>query len=211
LQTNLVGNLKITKAGYKMAMQGNVDMIKAKYERFGQDLTVRKGRFLFNGAADNPWLDVEAIRLSKDKKVTAILGLSGTLKNPQTRISSEPSLPETEALAYLVTGGPLNQVSKGEGNILANAALSYGAGKATWLTEKLGIDEFGVEEGANLKDSLLVMGEYLTPDFYVGTKVGMFNKQANVVLKHKITDRFNVETQAGTSQRIKLNYEFDGD
>jgi len=192
-------------------MQGNVDMEKASYKRFGQDLTVRKGRFVFNGPADNPWLDVEAIRVSKSKKVTAILALTGTLKNPQTRISSEPSLPESEALAYLVTGNPLNQVSKAESNMLASAALSYGAGKATWLADKLGIDEFKVEEGSSLRDSLLVMGEYLTPDFYVGTKVGMFNKQANIVLKHKITDTINVESQAGTSQRIKLNYEFDGD
>ena len=211
LQTNLVGNLKIIKAGAKMAMQGNVDMEKASYKRFGQDLTVRKGRFVFNGPADNPWLDVEAIRLSKSKKVTAILALTGSLKNPQTHISSEPSLPESEALAYLVTGGPLNQVSKAESNMLASAALSYGAGKVTWLADKLGIDEFKVEEASTLQDTLLVMGQYLTPDFYVGTKVGMFNKQAALVLKHKLTDTINVETQAGTSQRIKLNYEFDGD
>jgi autotransporter translocation and assembly factor TamB len=211
LQTHLVGNLKIIKTGEKMAMQGNVGMEKAHYKRFGQNLTVRKGRFLFNGPADNPWLDVEAIRLSKSKKVTAILALTGTLKNPHTRISSEPSLPESEALAYLVTGNPLSQVSKAEGNMLASAALSYGAGKVTWLADELGIDEFKVEEGSKLRDSLLVMGEYLTPDFYVGTKVGMFNKQAIVVLKHKITDTINVESQAGTSQRIKLNYEIDGD
>lgn len=211
LQANLVGNLKVTKTGEKMAMQGNVDMEKAKYKRFGQDLTVRKGRFLFNGPADNPWLDVEAIRLSKNKKVTAVLALTGSLKNPQTRVSSEPALPETEALAYLVTGGPLNQVGKGGDNMLASAALSYGAGKASWFTDKLGIDEFKVEEGAELKDSLLVMGQYLTPDLYVGTRVGMFNKQANLVLKHKLTETISVESQAGTSQRIKLNYEFDGD
>jgi translocation and assembly module TamB len=192
-------------------MQGNVDMVKASYKRFGQDLTVRKGRFLFNGPADNPWLDVEAIRLSKSKKVTAILALTGSLKNPQTHISAEPSLPESEALAYLVTGASLNQVSKSDSNMLASAALSYGAGKVTWLADKLGIDEFNVVEGKTLQDSLLVMGQYLTPDFYVGTKVGMFNKQANLVLKHKLTDTINVETQAGTSQRIKLNYEFDGD
>jgi autotransporter translocation and assembly factor TamB len=211
LQTNLAGNLKIIKTGEKMAMQGNVDMEKASYKRFGQDLTVRKGRFLFNGPADNPWLDVEAIRLSKSKKITAILTLTGSLKNPQTRISSEPSLPESEALAYLVTGGPLNQVSKSDSNMLASAALSYGAGKVTWLADKLGIDEFNVEEGKTLQDSLLVMGQYLTPDFYVGTKIGMFNKQAALILKRKLTDTINVETQAGTSQRIKLNYEFDGD
>jgi len=211
LATNLTGKLKIIKSGEKIAMHGNVDMIKARYKSYGQDLTVRKGRFLFNGPVDNPWLDVEAIRVSKSKKVTAILGLTGLLQKPETRISSEPALPETEALAYLITGKPLNQVSKSEGNMLASAALSYGGGKAAWLTEKLGIDEFEVQEGETLQDTLVSVGQYLTPDFYVGTKVGLFNKQAAMVLKHKLTDAINVETQAGTSQRVKLNYEIDTD
>jgi len=65
-----------------MAMHGNVDMIKARYKRYGQDLAVRKGRFLFNGPVDNPWLDVEAICVSKSNKVTAILGLTGSLQKP---------------------------------------------------------------------------------------------------------------------------------
>ena len=211
LATNLTGKLKIIKSGEKIAMHGNVDMIKARYKSYGQDLTVRKGRFLFNGPVDNPWLDVEAIRVSKSKKVTAILGLTGPLQKPETRISSEPALPETEALAYLITGKPLNQVSKSEGNMLASAALSYGGGKAAWFTEKLGIDEFEVQEGETLQDTLVSVGQYLTPDFYVGTKVGLFNKQAAMVLKHKITDAINVETEAGTSQRVKLNYEIDTD
>jgi translocation and assembly module TamB len=211
LATNLTGKLKVVKAREKMTMHGNVDMIKARYKSYGQDLTVRKGRFLFNGPVDNPWLDVEAIRVSKSKKVTAILSLTGSLQKPQTRISSEPALPEAEALAYLMTGGPLNQVSKSEGSMLASAALSYGGGKAAWLTEKLGIDEFEVQEGETLQDSLVAVGEYLTPDFYVGAKVGLFNKQAAMVLKHKITDSINVETQAGTSQRVKINYEIDTD
>ena len=194
-----------------MAMHGNVDMIKARYKSYGQDLTVRKGRFVFNGPVDNPWLDVEAIRVSKSKKVTAILKLTGSLQQPETRIYSEPSLPETEALAYLITGKPLNQVSKSEDNMLAAAAISYGGEQASWITDKLGISEFEVQEGETLHDTLVTVGQYLTPDFYVGTKVGLFNKQAAMVLKHKITDAINVETQAGTSQRVKLNYEIDSD
>jgi len=211
LTTNLTGKLKITQAGDKLAMHGNIDMNKARYKSYGQDLTVRKGRFVFNGPADNPWLDVEAIRVSKSKKVTAILNLTGSLQKPETRISSEPALPESEALAYLITGGPLNQVSKSQGNMLAAAALSYGGGQAAWLTEKLGIDEFEVKEGETLQDTLVAVGQYLTPDFYVGAKVGLFNKQAGMVLKHKITGSINIETQAGTSQRVKLNYEIDRD
>ncbi|HEY5140702.1 MAG TPA: translocation/assembly module TamB domain-containing protein, partial [Methylococcales bacterium] len=145
LVTNLTGRLNIVKAGEKMAMRGNVDMIKARYKSYGQDLTVRKGRFVFNGPVDNPWLDVEAIRVSNSKKVTAILRLTGSLQKPESRISSDPALPETEALAYLITGRPLNQVSQTEGNMLASAALSYGGGQASWITNKLGIDEFEVQ------------------------------------------------------------------
>ena len=211
LATNLTGKLKIIQAGDNLALHGNIDMNKARYKSYGQDLTVRKGRFVFNGPADNPWLDVEAIRVSKSKKVTAILNLTGSLQKPETRISSEPALPESEALAYLITGGPLNQVSKSQGNMVAAAALSYGGGQASWLTEKLGIDEFEVKEGETLQDTLVAVGQYLTPDFYVGAKVGLFNKQAGMVLKHKITDSINIETQAGTSQRVKINYEIDRD
>ncbi len=211
LATNLTGKLKITQTGEQLAMHGNIDMNKARYKSYGQDLTVRKGRFVFNGPADNPWLDVEAIRVSKSTKVTAILNLTGSLQKPETRISSEPALPESEALAYLITGGPLNQVSKSQGNMLAAAALSYGGGQASWLTNKLGIDEFEVKEGETLQDTLVAVGQYLTPDFYVGAKVGLFNKQAGMVLKHKITDSINIETQAGTSQRVKINYEIDRD
>ena len=211
LSTQLSGKLNVDKEGEKMAMHGNIDMVKARYKSYGQDLTVRKGRFVFNGPVDNPWLDVEAIRLSKSKKVTAILSLTGSLHKPETRISSEPALPEAEALAYLITGRPLNQVSKQEGNMLASAALSYGGGRAAWITEKLGIDEFEVQEGETLQDTLVAVGQYLSPDFYVGAKVGLFNKQASMVLKHKITNAINVETQAGTSQRVKINYEIDRD
>jgi len=211
LKTDLSGKLKMTKTGETMAMYGSIDMNKARYKSYGQDLTVRKGRFLFNGPVDKPWLDVEAVRVSKSKEVTAILNLTGPLDTPQTRLSSEPALPEEEVLAYLMTGGPLNQVSKSEGNRVAAAALSYGSGKLSWLSDKLGVDEFEVQEGKALQDTLATVGQYLTPDFYVGAKVGLFNKQAVLVLKRKLTKTFNVETQTGTSQRIKLNYEFDTD
>lgn len=211
LETDLSGKLKLIKTGEKTAIYGNVDMNKAHYKSYGQELTVRKGRFLFNGPADKPWLVVEAIRVSKSQDVTAILNLTGPLKALQSRISSEPALPEAEALAYLVTGGPLNQVSKSEGDRVAAAAISYGASRISWIADKLGVDEFAVKEGKTLQDTLASVGQYLTPDFYVGAKVGLFNKQAVLVLKRKLTKTFNIESQTGTSQRIKLNYEFDTD
>ncbi len=211
LTTELNGQLKIGKSEDKTSLHGTIDMKNGRYKSYGQDLTVRKGRFMFNGPIDAPWLDVEAVRVSKDQKITAILGLSGPLKTPKTRIYSEPALPEAEALAYLITGSPLNEVGKTDGNMVAGAALSYGVGKLSWLTEKLGVDEFEVKEGKTLNDTLISMGEYLTEDFYIGTKIGIFDTQAVLVLRHNLTKNFKIETQAGTSQRVKINYEVDTD
>ncbi|MGZ5052553.1 MAG: translocation/assembly module TamB domain-containing protein [Methylobacter sp.] len=211
LKADLTGKLKLTKTGDAMAMYGNIDMDKARYTSYGQDLTVRKGRIQFNGPVDKPWLDVEAVRVSKDKNVTAILGVTGPLDAPKTHLSSEPPLPEEEVLAYLITGGPLNQVSQQEGSAVASAALSLGASKASWLAKKLGVSEFSVEQGTTLQDTLANVGQYLTPNFYVGTKIGLFNQQAFLVLKRKLGNSFNIETQTGTSQRVKINYEKDTD
>ncbi|MEF3075439.1 translocation/assembly module TamB domain-containing protein [Methylobacter sp. Wu1] len=211
LKTDLAGKLKVVQRAGKMTMHGTVDMKEARYEQYGQDLTVRKGRFAFNGPVDNPWLDVEAVRVSNDKKVTAVLSVSGSSKAPRTRIYSEPALPEAEALAYLITGRPLNQASESEGNMIAGAALSYGAGKVAWLANKFGADQFEVKEGKTLQDTLLAVGRHLTPEFYIGTKVGLFNKQAVLVLRRMLTKALSVETEAGTSQRIKLNYQIETD
>jgi translocation and assembly module TamB len=208
MKTQLSGKLQLTKKGEQLAMFGDVVMDKGRYKSYGQDLTMRRGKFVFNGSPSNPLLDVEAIRLSKSKKVTAVLKVSGTLQNPKTQILSEPELPEADALAYLITGSSLNQLSKSEGNMLANAALSYGAGQMSWLTEKFGIDEMEVEQGETLKDSLLAIGQYLTPDFYVGARVGLFNKQTSIVTKYKVTDAISIGTQSGDSQRVNVNYEF---
>jgi translocation and assembly module TamB len=208
LNTDLVGSLKLTQKADKLLTFGAVDMQKARYKSYGQDLTVRRGRFVFNGDPGNPLLDVEAIRLSKSKKVTAILKLTGVTQTPQAQISSEPPLPESDALAYLVTGRGLNQLTKSDGNMLASAALSYGAGQIAWLAEKFGIDEMELQEGESMKDSLMAVGQYLTPDFYVGAKVGLFSKQTILTLKYKILEGLSVSTQAGESQRAYINYEF---
>jgi translocation and assembly module TamB len=211
LNTDLLGTLKLTKKVDNLVMFGTVDMQKARYKSYGQDLTVRRGRFVFNGSSTNPSLDVEAIRLSKSQKVTAILKLTGAAQSPQTQISSEPPLPESDALAYLVTGRALNQLTKSDGNMLASAALSYGAGQIAWIAEKFGIDEMELQEGESMKDSLMAVGQYLTPDFYVGAKVGLFNKQTILTLKYKINEELSISTQAGESQRAYLNYEFSHD
>jgi autotransporter translocation and assembly factor TamB len=211
LQTDLAGKLTVQKTGGKTTAHGDINVIKGSYEGYGQELTIARGKIIFNGPLDNPWLDITATRESKDQKVTAMLNLSGPLNSPQTRLTSDPPLPESDILAYLVTGGPLEQVSQDEGNLIAGAAAALGSSQVAWIADKFGLDELEIKQGKTLQDTLVQVGQYLSPNFYVGAKVGLFNNQAALVIKRKLTENLNLETEAGTSQRIKLNYEFDTD
>lgn len=88
--------------------------------------------------------------------------------------------------------------------MLAGAAISYAGGHAAWITDMLGIDQFDVQEGETLQDTLVSMGEYLTPDFYLGTKVGLFNKKAVMVLKHNRYHKPGSPNRHFTSNKIEL-------
>ncbi|BBL56442.1 translocation/assembly module TamB domain-containing protein [Methylomonas koyamae] len=102
-------------------------------------------------------------------------------------------------IAYSITGSSQSRASKSVGNMITGSALTYVAGRLSWLTESLGVDEFDVQQSQNLSDTLVTAGHYLTSIFYVGTKLGLFNTQAILVLKHKLADSINVETQSGAS------------
>ncbi|MGR9053143.1 MAG: translocation/assembly module TamB domain-containing protein, partial [Gammaproteobacteria bacterium] len=211
LTTKLAGKLHYTGTGRQTVMQGRVAMSDAKYKAYGQDLTLTKGEFLFNGPVDNPWLNIEATRKATGEDVTAILRVTGPLKAPQSKVSTDPALPESEALAYLLTGHSLERIGSSQSDTLAKAAFSYGAGQLSWLSDQMGIDEFDVEESERLEDSAVKLGKYITPDFYIGLSLGFFSNNYAVLLKHQLTRHFSLQTRAGETQRIDLKYQLDSD
>jgi len=211
LDTYLMGNLDYIATQDKQQMQGQAAMKKATYRSYGQDLTIRKGKFIFNGPVNNPRLNIEAIRKASKDDVTAVLKVTGPLKSPTTQVYTEPSLPESEALAYLVTGKSLKNTNKSEGNAVANAAFSYGLGQLSWLSDQLGIDEFEVESGDNIEDSALRLGQYLNPDLYVGVTMSLFSNQHVANIRYQLSKHFSINTRAGETQRVDLKYHLQSD
>ena len=206
IDTHLAGKLHYTEKQDKQSVTGRAELINATYRSYGQDLTIRIGEFIFTGPSDNPWLNIEAIRKSAEDDVTAVLSVTGLLKSPKTRIYSEPSLPESEALAYLITGKSLSDSEGGEGNVVTTAAFSYGLGKLSWLSEQLGIDEFEVEDFDKIEDSAIRLGHYLNPDLYVGVSMGLFSNTYTAIINYKLSEHFSIHTRASETQRVELKY-----
>lgn len=211
LETRLTGKLQYIVKEDKQNLLGKTIMRDASYRSYGQDLAIRKGKFIFNGPADNPWLNIEAIRKSVNDDVTAVLNVTGSLKSPETRVYTEPALSESEALSYLVTGDSLKGASKSDGSAVANAAFNYGAGQLYWLGDQLGIDEFEFKQSKKIKNSAVRLGHYLNPDLYIGITMGLFSNKYAASIKYRLSDNFSINTRAGESQSIDLKYHIKTD
>jgi translocation and assembly module TamB len=215
LSTRLTGVLLARFDQRGESVEGNIAMRDGQFARFGQNLTIEQGRLIFGGPPDDPEVDLRASRLSRDGKVKAYLAMSGPLKQPRPRVYSEPSLPEGEALAYLVTGRGLDQSGSGQLDI-ASAALALGVGQGEgWLQDissRFGIDEFSIETGENgIEDSSLLIGTYLSPDLYVGYTQELFNPEGAVLVRMRLNEMFEVETRSGRSQSVDLIFRREHD
>jgi translocation and assembly module TamB len=141
---------------------------------------------------------------------TVGLTVSGTLRNPESEVFSMPTLPESEALARLVTGRSLASAGTADAEAIERAALGLGIRRALPALERigdnLGLDELGVDSGDG-DDSALVAGRQIGEDVYLRYKHGLFDDFAGLELIYRITERFRLRTETGTSQSIDLLYE----
>lgn len=179
------------------------------YKAYGQDLTIQQGRLLFAGQPINdPQLNLVATRTVDE--VTAKLTVSGRAQRPQLEVSADPAMSQTQALSYLVTGKPINEVGSGEGDLVQSAARSLGgaAGNllAKGLGKRLGISDIGVEDNDQV-GSAFTVGQYLSPRLYLSYGVGLFEPGQILTLRYRISNRFSLEAQQGpVSQKAGINY-----
>ncbi len=210
LNTRFEGNVNLhSRQGNNLA-KGHLSLLDGKYKAYGQDLTIEQGRLLFNGPPQNPDVDIRASRLSQDKEVTAILNVSGTLQKPLVSVSSMPSLPDEEALAYLLTGRGFGEEGPDRITMLRLAAASHGLEKSQEILDQLatqtGVDEISLQEAATLEETSLLLGKYLSPDLYVSYAMGLFDNQGALMTRYRLSNRLRLEVKSGTEQSMDLIY-----
>lgn len=179
------------------------------YKAYGQDLTIQTGRLLFAGQAINdPQVNLVATRTVD--AVTAKLTVSGRAQKPQLEVSADPTMSQTQALSYLVTGKPINEVGSGEGDLVQSAARSLGGAAGNFLAQgigkRLGISDFGVQDNDQVGAAFTV-GQYLSPRLYLSYGVGLFEPGQILTLRYRISNRISLEAQQGPiSQKAGINY-----
>ena len=140
--------------------------------------------------------------------------MRGTAQIPVLTVFADPSMEQSEALSYLVTGKPLSSLKSGEGDMLGTAARALGTAGGDLLAKsigsKMGIDDIGVADNDALGGAAFTVGKYLSPKLYLSYGVGVFDPGEVVTLRYLFSARWNFEAQnATTGSRAGINYRFE--
>jgi len=197
----LKGSLLLIDEPDKLVLgRGEIRIDEGVYRLRGQDLRIRTGRLVFADTfIDDPGIDVDAIR--EIETVTVGVKLSGTLRQPQLKIFSEPAMSESDALSYLIVGHAAAQNTTTETESMRNTAAALGFVAGDILSQeiggRLGLDEMRVDVGDTAEKTALVMGKYLSPKLYVRYFSGLVESSSIVQLRYQLSDRVQVQTEGG--------------
>lgn len=204
LQATVAGQLEVREVPGTPTTGSGELRVAGTYQAYGQDLTIRQGQLLYASTAlDNPRLNIVAVREIED--VTAGLRVTGSAQAPQLAVFSEPAMGQSNALAYLVTGKPLERIGEnsGDGDALQSAARSLGTAAGGLLAKnvgrRIGVDELGIQESEAIGGAALTVGQYLSPRLYLSYGVGLFQPGEVLTLRYKLSSSLSLEVLNGTS------------
>lgn len=203
---DLEGSLRISN---DMDTRGTLQLVNGRYEAYGQELELRRARLLFVGNIAQPYLDIEAVR--RVDTVVAGIRLTGPVQSPETEVFSNPDMPQTDALSYVILGrAPQSQGDEGQ---MSRAALSLGLTQASKVTGQIG-EEFGIRqltleaEGSGDQTSVVASG-YLTDELSVRYGVGIFEPITTVALRYDLGRYFYLEAASGLAASLDIFYTRD--
>src|SRR6185437_2647779 len=214
LDARLAGKVKITTApDGSLRGRGTIRTVNGTYYAFGQMLTIDRGRVIFDGALDNPALDVVALR--KNLPVEAGVQVSGSAKLPLVHITSNPPVPENEALAWLVTGQGLATSGRTDYAAISAASallLSRGGKPLTAeIAQRFGLDELSVQSGGTtgtngVASQVVVLGKRLSDRLTLGYEQGLSIASSALRLDDALSRRVTIRAEAGTVSGVSIVY-----
>ena len=213
--TQLVGGVRITNSRNTIVTNGSLTIVNGRYQAYGQDLRIANGRLVFNGLPKNVGVDVRAVRPVEDIGTVGI-HLTGTIQKLRSTIFSDPSMQETDALSYLLTGQSLTSATGRETALLMQAVRGLGINGSEGLIQRIGksigLDDLSIVTREDFRDSELQLGKRLGSKLYVRYLVGLFDSAHRLAIEYRVNKYLNFEVQAGVDeQSVDLIYEYERD
>jgi translocation and assembly module TamB len=210
LDTMLGGKIRLQTAKQGLIeAHGTLVSSRGVYYAFGQRLDIERGRLIFDGPPDNPALDILAKR--KNLQVEAGVEVTGTVRVPRLQLVSQPPVPDSEKLAWLTLGRPLNEVTATDAALLQAAASALNSGgNSIPLTRQIaghfGLDDIAVRGGGAPGTQVVAFGKRFSDKLYVEYQQGMEATSAMLRLSYVLTKVISLRLEAGTPSTIGVSF-----
>lgn len=233
LNSRLAGRLHLAAdSRNQVRARGSVQTVEGKFEAYGRELAIERGILNFQGQADNPGLNVLALR--KNLAVEAGVEVTGSVKDPKVKLVSVPDVPDTEKLSWMVLGrAPGGNLGAQDADLLLSAAMALrggeqGKGPLDSLMQKLRLEELGISSGT-LADTSRFPSSHVAGSFTSGStaaeQIATVGKRigSNTVLSYErslttaesilkltveLTRHLSAVGRVGADNAVGLNYSF---
>ncbi|MCX5826557.1 MAG: translocation/assembly module TamB domain-containing protein [Deltaproteobacteria bacterium] len=184
-------------------------------------LPIERGHIFFK---DKPFplasLDILAVKTVGD--VRAGFLVTGTIRTPIVTLYSVPSMSDQDVLAHIVFGTSYTGDKIQAATLLKSAGMFLAQGQSVGLEDSLrksaGLEIGGLtspnrsKQGrTDMTTSLSTVGQYLSPQLYVGLGRALFSDDILYVMKYSFTKRWEVETKAGKQSSLDLFFKIEFD
>lgn len=170
------GQLRVLKSTESLDLFGSVKVKRGFYKIYGKNFTFNKGELTFTGEKElNPHIDFSVLYRFRDiedqlRKLT--LNITGRLQQPEFEfVLDDEKIEEKDAIAYVVFGKSINQLSENQLNKLANSdnlALNLAIDQLSNILKETiqlsaRLDVFEISGG----NSSVTLGKYITNKLYL--------------------------------------------
>jgi translocation and assembly module TamB len=211
LDAKLGGKLRVFTVADVLRAEGRIRVVTGRYAAYGQTLAIERGELVFAGPIDDPGIDVLAVR--KTPTVKAGVQVRGTVQRPLVTLYSDPAMPDTEKLSWLVLGRGLEGGSQQEFALLqlaAGALLSQAesVNMQAQIAEVLRIDTFGVRagEGEDLATTVVSLGKRLSSRATLSYEQSLDGLNQGVKVLYQLSPHVRLEAQAGQQSSFDAFY-----
>ncbi|OXT00686.1 hypothetical protein B7H23_11375 [Notoacmeibacter marinus] len=205
LDAELGGRLRLTGNTRDIQPVGGFELIRGRLAILGKRITFERGTITFVGDL-NPYLNFVAS--SNADGTTIFIRVQGTVDDLDISFSSDSQLPEDEALALLIFGRGLDQLSPLQLAQLAAAAAELagnGPSVLSGVRQAAGLDNLDIVTDSDGNVAARA-GTYVSENVYVGVEAG---SESKVTINLDVTDEITVRGAVGTESSVGVFYEKD--
>lgn len=213
LKGKLQGELRVTQNEKGPFVVGEVNILDGTYQSFGQDLQIQSGKVLMNGPIDQPYIAITAIRnpANTQDEVTAGIKVTGPADDPVVSVFSDPSMPQANALSYLLRGQNIDTQS-GNGTMtttLIGLSLAQSGKVVGQIGQAFGVQDLHLDTAGAGDTSQVVVSGYVLPNLQVKYGVGIFNPVGEFTVRYQLISNLYLEAVSGLDSAVDILYQFE--